>query len=63
METMCLLRTVQENIPALPVRISSAAHQELTKLGVRVMTKTMVTSADEGGLNTILRVKLMSHDR
>ncbi|HCT9258962.1 TPA: FAD-dependent oxidoreductase, partial [Proteus mirabilis] len=36
----------------LPVRISSAAHQELTKLGVRVMTKTMVTSADEKGLNT-----------
>lgn len=34
------------------MRISSAAHHELTKLGVRVMTKTMVTSADEGGLNT-----------
>ncbi|SQI25397.1 NADH dehydrogenase [Salmonella enterica subsp. arizonae] len=39
-------------MPALPPRISSAAHNELTKLGVRVLTQTMVTSADEGGLHT-----------
>ncbi|WMQ73664.1 MAG: NADH dehydrogenase [Sodalis sp.] len=39
-------------LPALPPRISAAAHQELTKLGVRVLTKTMVTSADAGGLHT-----------
>ncbi|MDI9229716.1 FAD-dependent oxidoreductase, partial [Serratia bockelmannii] len=38
--------------PALPPRISGAAHNELTKLGVRVLTQTMVTSADEGGLHT-----------
>lgn len=47
-----LVEAGERILPALPVRISSAAHQELTKLGVRVMTKTMVTSADEGGLNT-----------
>ncbi|WP_249532666.1 FAD-dependent oxidoreductase, partial [Escherichia coli] len=35
-----------------PPRISAAAHSELTKLGVRVLTQTMVTSADEGGLHT-----------
>ncbi|WP_163494858.1 FAD-dependent oxidoreductase, partial [Escherichia coli] len=39
-------------LPALPPKIAGAAHQELTKLGVRVMTQTMVTSADESGLNT-----------
>lgn len=39
-------------MPALPPRISAAAHNELTKLGVRVLTQTMVTSADEGGLHT-----------
>ncbi len=39
-------------MPALPPRISAAAHSELTKLGVRVLTQTMVTSADEGGLHT-----------
>ncbi|MCV5283667.1 FAD-dependent oxidoreductase, partial [Escherichia coli] len=32
--------------------ISGAAHNELTKLGVRVLTQTMVTSADAGGLHT-----------
>lgn len=47
-----LVEAGERILPALPVRISSAAHQELTKLGVRVMTKTMVTSADEDGLNT-----------
>ncbi|KGA59442.1 NAD(P)/FAD-dependent oxidoreductase [Proteus vulgaris] len=47
-----LVEAGERILPALPVRISSAAHHELTKLGVRVMTKTMVTSADEGGLNT-----------
>ncbi|XPE49852.1 FAD-dependent oxidoreductase [Shigella flexneri] len=35
-------------LPALPPRISAAAHNELTKLGVRVLTQTMVTSAIKG---------------
>lgn len=39
-------------LPALPERISASAHHELQELGVRVMTGTMVTSADEEGLNT-----------
>ncbi|EMH4161438.1 NAD(P)/FAD-dependent oxidoreductase [Pluralibacter gergoviae] len=39
-------------LAALPTRISSAANEELSKLGVRVMTETRVTSADSSGLNT-----------
>ena len=30
----------------------AAAHNELTKLGVRVLTQTMVTVSDKGGLHT-----------
>ncbi|ECQ4019156.1 NAD(P)/FAD-dependent oxidoreductase [Salmonella enterica] len=47
-----LVEAGERILPALPPRISSAAHNELTKLGVRVLTQTMVTSADEGGLHT-----------
>lgn len=47
-----LVEAGERILPALPPRISSAAHQELSKLGVHVLTKTMVTSADENGLNT-----------
>lgn len=47
-----LVEAGERILPALPPRISTAAHQELTKLGVRVLTQTMVTSADENGLNT-----------
>ncbi len=39
-------------LPALPTRISSAAHQELTQLGVNVRTSTRVTQADGNGLVT-----------
>ena len=39
-------------LPALPTRISAAAHQELTHLGVNVRTATRVTQADENGLVT-----------
>ena len=39
-------------LPALPTRISSAAHQELTQLGVNVRTSIRVTQADENGLVT-----------
>lgn len=49
---MTLVEAGERILPALPPRISSAAHNELTKLGVRVLTQTMVTSADEGGLHT-----------
>ncbi|MBK0003244.1 NAD(P)/FAD-dependent oxidoreductase [Erwinia sp. S43] len=47
-----LVEAGERILPALPARISSAAHQELTKLGVRVLTQTMVTSAEKNGLNT-----------
>ena len=39
-------------LPALPARISSAAHSELTKIGVDVRTETMVTEANSEGLVT-----------
>jgi len=47
-----LVEAGERILPVLPPRISSAAHRELTKLGVRVLTQTMVTSADKNGLNT-----------
>lgn len=47
-----LVEAGERILPALPPRISAAAHQELSKLGVRVLTQTMVTSADAEGLHT-----------
>ncbi|MCW8346468.1 NAD(P)/FAD-dependent oxidoreductase [Vibrio sp. ZSDZ65] len=47
-----LIEAGERILPALPPRISSAAHSELTKLGVTVRTTTMVTQADETGLTT-----------
>ncbi|WP_281222198.1 NAD(P)/FAD-dependent oxidoreductase [Photobacterium sanguinicancri] len=47
-----LVEAGERILPALPPRISSAAHSELTKLGVNVRTATMVTKADESGLTT-----------
>lgn len=47
-----LIEAGERILPALPARISSSAHQELTKLGVTVRTATMVTQADTDGLTT-----------
>ncbi len=47
-----LVEAGERILPALPPRISQAAHNELTKLGVNVRTATMVTKADETGLTT-----------
>ncbi|MGO1298451.1 MAG: NAD(P)/FAD-dependent oxidoreductase [Vibrio sp.] len=47
-----LIEAGERILPALPPRISGAAHQELTKLGVNVRTATMVTQADSDGLTT-----------
>lgn len=47
-----LVEAGERILPALPPRISTAAHHELTKLGVRVLTQTMVTSAEKKGLHT-----------
>lgn len=49
---MNLVEAGERILPALPPRISQAAHSELTKLGVHVRTATMVTKADETGLTT-----------
>ncbi|MDD9194903.1 NAD(P)/FAD-dependent oxidoreductase [Aliivibrio sp. S3MY1] len=47
-----LVEAGERILPALPPRISAAAHSELTKLGVNVRTTTMVTKADSEGLHT-----------
>ncbi|MCE2572489.1 NAD(P)/FAD-dependent oxidoreductase [Motilimonas eburnea] len=47
-----LVEAGEKILPALPVRISSAAHHELSQLGVDVRTATMVTEATEKGLVT-----------
>ncbi|EJA7355616.1 NAD(P)/FAD-dependent oxidoreductase [Vibrio parahaemolyticus] len=47
-----LIEAGERILPALPPRISSAAHQELVKLGVNVRTATMVTKAEKDGLTT-----------
>ncbi|WP_295902864.1 NAD(P)/FAD-dependent oxidoreductase [uncultured Vibrio sp.] len=47
-----LVEAGERILPALPPRISSAAHSELTKLGVNVRTTTMVTQAEKDGLVT-----------
>ena len=47
-----LVEAGERILPALPPRISSAAHYELTKLGVNVRTATMVTKAEADGLVT-----------
>ncbi|TKF32571.1 NAD(P)/FAD-dependent oxidoreductase [Vibrio kanaloae] len=47
-----LIEAGERILPALPPRISSAAHSELTKLGVNVRTNTMVTQADADSLTT-----------
>lgn len=39
-------------LPALPERISTAAHSELVKIGVDVKLNTMITSATHEGLHT-----------
>lgn len=47
-----LIEAGERILPALPPRISSAAHQEFVKLGVNVRTATMVTKAEKDGLTT-----------
>lgn len=47
-----LVEAGERILPALPPRISGAAHSELTKIGVNVHTSTMITQADADGLIT-----------
>lgn len=58
-----LVEAGERILPALPPRISGAAHQELVKLGVNVRTSTMIVKADEKGLHTkdgdLIRAEIM----
>ncbi|EGR0568249.1 NAD(P)/FAD-dependent oxidoreductase [Vibrio cholerae] len=56
-----LIEAGERILPALPPRISAAAHQELTKLGVNVRTMTMVTKAEKDGLTTKDGEKISAH--
>ncbi|MDB1123561.1 NAD(P)/FAD-dependent oxidoreductase [Vibrio algarum] len=56
-----LVEAGERILPALPARISSSAHQELTKLGVTVRTSTMVTQAEPDGLTTKDGDKIHAH--
>jgi NADH dehydrogenase len=47
-----LIEAGERILPALPPRISAAAHHELTKLGVKVHTSTRVTQVEKDGLTT-----------
>ncbi len=47
-----LVEAGERILPALPPRLSAAAHNELSKLGVNVRTSTMVTCAESDGLTT-----------
>src|SRR5690625_7662640 len=47
-----LVEAGEHILPALHERISNAAHKELNKIGVNVLTKTAITSAEQGVLNT-----------
>ncbi|MGP1947192.1 MAG: NAD(P)/FAD-dependent oxidoreductase [Arsenophonus sp. NC-PG7-MAG3] len=46
-----LIEAGERILPALPIRVSTAAHHKLIKLGVRILTQTIVTSTDSDGLN------------
>ncbi len=47
-----LLEAGERILPALPERISASATKELTNIGVKVRTNTMITSASTEGLHT-----------
>jgi len=47
-----LIEAAPRILPALPERLSSAAHAELEKLGVRVLTSTRITAAQDDGFVT-----------
>ncbi|MDF7681092.1 NAD(P)/FAD-dependent oxidoreductase [Enterobacteriaceae bacterium ESL0689] len=47
-----LIEAGERILPALPARISAAASNELTRLGVKVLTNTRITRADSQGLYT-----------
>ncbi|MFC1235195.1 NAD(P)/FAD-dependent oxidoreductase [Vibrio sp. F74] len=56
-----LIEAGERILPALPPRISTSAHHELTKLGVTVRTGTLVTKAETDGLTTKNGDKIHAH--
>ena len=47
-----IIEAADRILPALAERVSSNVHQELTRLGVKIHTNTMVARADEHGFET-----------
>ncbi|MDT9587209.1 MAG: NAD(P)/FAD-dependent oxidoreductase [Candidatus Arsenophonus melophagi] len=47
-----LIEAGKRILPMLPIQFSKGAHDTLSKLGVHVLTDTVVTSVDADGLNT-----------
>jgi NADH dehydrogenase len=50
--TVTIIEAGERILPALPERISAAAHRELAKLGIKVKTQTFVQEITEDGLKT-----------
>ncbi len=53
-----LIEAGERILPALPLRISTIVHNELKKLGVCILTRTMVTKANTDGFYTQLGKKI-----
>ncbi|WMY96563.1 MAG: NAD(P)/FAD-dependent oxidoreductase [Arsenophonus sp.] len=53
-----LIEAGERILPALPLRISKVVHNELKKIGVRILTKTMVVKAHSSGFYTQLGKKI-----
>jgi NADH dehydrogenase len=50
--TVTIIEAGERILPALPERISAAAHRELAKLGIKVKTQTFVQEITEDGFKT-----------
>ncbi|WMY97071.1 MAG: NAD(P)/FAD-dependent oxidoreductase [Arsenophonus sp.] len=53
-----LIEAGERILPALPLRISTIVHHELKKIGVRILTKTIVVKAHSDGFYTQLGKKI-----
>ncbi|WP_392566529.1 NAD(P)/FAD-dependent oxidoreductase [Utexia brackfieldae] len=49
MLNVTLVEATDRILPVLPEKLSASIHQKLEEMGVKVLTKTMVTKADESG--------------
>ncbi|MFP3019639.1 MAG: NAD(P)/FAD-dependent oxidoreductase [Arsenophonus sp.] len=46
-----IVEAAERILPSLPIQISTVAHRKLSKLGVHILTQTIVSSVDPDGLN------------